>query len=488
GRRSRGAHPHQHARRQAAALPGRLRRPDAEPGRHREETMKAIAPLLLCAGACFSPGLNDMPFHCGQNGECPPDYTCVATWCQKPGGQGSDARTIDVPRPTIDSGTMCQASTFLRCQDAHTAVYCSSDGRGEVQQACAFQCDAQQKLCEQCNPAVPTSCNGNVLQTCSSTGQLTMTTCAGWCEMGTTSAACVTLAPSNLPADSCASTTTATFRSAGTVVIDTTNCTGGHIVLQPSPGPVAGQPSICASPYRAFRLDTAGVLRAQGANALAIIGVSTMRIDGTIDASAIGANAGAGATDRGVGAGRPAEQPTVGGGGAGFGTNGPLGVTGEVAGPGIAYGTPSLTPLWGGSSGGRGGGGGCVMCSPSSDPGGGGGAGRLVACHQRGGGGNGQMAARGGGGAGGGCAPGGVGGGGGGGGGGSGGASVVGAETLSVGSSVILAANGGGGGGGGQGPMGKSGTNGEDGHAGTGVAVGGPAQSPAGDGGDGGTR
>lgn len=449
--------------------------------------MKAFALALLCTGACFSPGLNDMPFHCGPDGECPPDYMCIATWCQKPGGQpGSDARTIDVPVPRIDSGTMCQADTFLRCKDAHTAVYCTSDGRDEVEQACAFQCDAQQKLCEQCNPAVPTTCSNDLLLACSPTGQLTQTPCDGWCEMGSTNAACVTLAPSNLPEDSCASTTTATFRTGEMIVIDTTACSGGHLVAQPSPGPLPGPPAICVFTYRDFRLDQGGLIRAQGDNALAIIGVRSMRIDGAIDASAVGPKPGPGATDRGVGAGKAAEQPVVGGGGAGFGTNGPLGVTGAVAAPGIAYGSPSLTPLWGGSIGGRGGVDVCTTCGPPSPGGGGGGAVHIVACGLLEVGDGVQVRAGGGGGAGGLSSL--VGPGSGGGGGGSGGAILVEAETLSVGGSVILAANGGGGGGGGQGAMGKSGDPGEDGHAGTSVAAGGPAQAGAGAGGDGGTR
>jgi hypothetical protein len=448
--------------------------------------MMRFALALVCAGACFSPGLSDMPFHCGPNDECPPDYQCIATWCQKPGTPGSDAGggTIDAPVVKIDSGTMCLAGSFLRCRDGHTAVFCSGNGHDEVEESCAFQCDAQQQLCEQCNPAQPTSCAGKVLETCSATGQVTMTTCAGWCEMGSVTAACVTLAPSNLPEDTCASTTTASFRSGNTVPIDTTACAGGHVI--PRIGGVNGPPGICVLVYRDFRLDEGGVLQVSGDNALAIVGVASMRIDGTIDAGATAEKAGAGASPSGVGAGKAAEQPVVGGGGAGFGTNGPLGVTGAVAGPGTAYGSPTLTPLWGGSPGGRGGVDVCASCGPPSPGGGGGGAVDIVACGELQVGNNVRVVAGGGGGAGGLSslvAP-----GSGGGGGGSGGGILIEAETLNVGDGVVVAANGGGGGGGGQGGQGNSGQPGDNGHAGSDVAPGGGAMAPAGAGGDGGTR
>jgi hypothetical protein len=449
--------------------------------------MKGFALALLCMGACFSPGLNDMPFHCGLNGECPPDYQCVATWCEKPGGTTIDARPADVPQSQVDSGTMCQADTFLRCKNANTAVFCASNGRDEIEQACAFACDAQQKLCEQCNPAVPTGCTGDVLQTCTPTGQLTTTTCDGWCEMGSSNATCVTLAPSNLPADSCASTTTAAFRRGDHVVIDTTLCSGGEILPQ-SPG-TNGPPSICVYVYRDFRIDQGGVVTAQGGNALAIVGVKTMRIDGTIDVGAVGSKAGPGAVNGGVGAGKPADKPVVGGGGAGFGTNGPLGSPGSVAAPGIAYGSPTMTPLWGGSVGGRGGVDAlCPVCGPSSAGGGGGGAVQIVACNALEVGDNARLLANAGGGAGG-LASLAVANGSGGGGGGSGGGILVEAERLSLGGGIVVAANGGGGGGGGQGPpQGTSGEPGEDGRVGSDVAKGGPGQDPAGTGGDGGSR
>src|SRR5262249_41164876 len=62
-------------------------------GQDRIASMRRLAAVCLALAACFGPNLSDQPFRCGQNHECPPDYTCdLATgFCAKSPGAHSDA-------------------------------------------------------------------------------------------------------------------------------------------------------------------------------------------------------------------------------------------------------------------------------------------------------------------------------------------------------------------------------------------------------------
>lgn len=62
-----------------------------------------------------------------------------------PNGEGSG--TADAPAAGDSIGTVCAASTPLRCE-GNTLVSCNSDGTAEVQQTCNLRCDAATLACE----------------------------------------------------------------------------------------------------------------------------------------------------------------------------------------------------------------------------------------------------------------------------------------------------------------------------------------------------
>src|SRR5262249_39074373 len=157
--------------------------------------------LAVAFSGCFHPNLGDQPFKCGINDECPPDYTCVDTFCRKGGttpGPDAPAPKPDAPpgtpdpRPhphappgTPDAAPSCGkaapppgpdppapkpdappgtpdarpqpdappgtpdaplcAPGFVGCQDQHSAVFCV--GGQPKPQHCDFACDPVQKLC-----------------------------------------------------------------------------------------------------------------------------------------------------------------------------------------------------------------------------------------------------------------------------------------------------------------------------------------------------
>lgn len=187
-------------------------------------------------------------------------------------------------------------------------------------------------------------------------------------------------------------------------------------------------------------------VRMVGGNAGALIAPGEFRVDGVLESVAGGSVAGAGGSSGGaagadgVGAGAGTAAPGAlgigGGGGGGFcGLGGDGGSAGSPGLGGVAYGTPELTPLLGGS----GGGGGSNAFNNGGTGGGGGGAlyvasltrlivGATGAIHAGGGGGGADAAGPGGGG-------------------GSGGGLLLEAPEVSVELGGVIAVNGGGGGG-----------------------------------------
>ncbi len=341
---------------------------------------------------------------------------------------------------------------------------------------CIFGCDeATPDTCYLCPPSSLTcSDDGTVsaLVDCDASGMVAGVTP---CWAGCAGTECLTLEPTNLPADICA-TPSGRDLSLGvgaSLVIDTSDDAQCDMVVTQ-----AGGPEICLKRYAMVFVGEGSVLRtAAGATrALAIVATNRMQLEGTIDASAVGASTGAGSVDDGEGT--AASEVGDGGGGGGFATAGASGGGGGGVAGGDAHGAADLVPLVGGSSGGDG-------SPPGGTPsaalgGGGGGALQLVACGildfrstatLRSGGGGGE----------GGPAGAGAFEGAGGGGGGSGGAILVEAGTLMFQGTIV--ANGGGGGGGAQ-TGGSGGTDGADGR--TSFGMGGAGEGMAGAGGAGG--
>jgi hypothetical protein len=241
--------------------------------------------------------------------------------------------------------------------------------------------------------------------------------------------------PSNLPPSVCTAATSAVLALEAGITTWSTDSGCDQIVAQPAPAP-----SICVRRFDSVAIAQGATLKAHGTNALALVAVSGMTVDGTIDVSADSVGSGPGACVIGCGTGGDGVTFSVGGGGGGGGFATLGGTTTFGTAGGLAYGSAGLTPLIGGSRGGYGG------MPPSllfSTPGGGGGGAlELVSCgllqvgpqgivDASGGGGNLSSAAA--------SHAQGVGGGGG----GSGGGILIEAATVSV--AGTIAANGGGG-------------------------------------------
>ena len=220
--------------------------------------------------------------------------------------------------------------------------------------------------------------------------------------------------------------------------IDTTACTGSSRTVT-----MIGNTSVCLIAADTITLGTGVTVDVTGSRPLVLVGVTSITITGSIDASSYDNNVGPGGnamacTTTGI-------DGTTNGGGGGGGAGGTFGSLGGAGGAGTAGATdggkpptaaiPSSPDLRGGCRGGVGAGG------TTPVPGGGGGGALFLVSRGNitidgildvsGGGGEGGLAARGGGS-----------------GGGSGGMIVFHAETLNVNSSARIYANGGGGGGG----------------------------------------
>ncbi len=101
-----------------------------------------------------------------------------------------DAATPDaaVPDAAIaDAGPdafMCTPGAFFGCIDGNSAMVCNGAGTAVATQACPFACNSTMMRCEQCNPAVATTCNGaaTAANHCSATGVLTTAACPLGCN------------------------------------------------------------------------------------------------------------------------------------------------------------------------------------------------------------------------------------------------------------------------------------------------------------------
>jgi hypothetical protein len=224
--------------------------------------------------------------------------------------------------------------------------------------------------------------------------------------------------------------------------LDTGSCTGSRQVVTSIPG--TPPTSVCLVAADAITLDGAVTLSVRGTRPLVLLGVTSITLDGDIDASSFDTKLGPGANPSVcTTAGLDGTAGGTGGGGGAGGTFGSLGGAGGAGGGGAnAGGMPPATPpatstvLRGGCRGGVGASGG----GGAGPVGNGGGAVYLVSrgtitvngvIDASGGGGEGGLQARGGGG-----------------GGGSGGMIVFHAETLTVDTAARIFANGGAGGGG----------------------------------------
>jgi hypothetical protein len=476
---------------------------------------------LLCATACFDPALPAGVFLCAaEEPRCPPGLTCEGEVCGRAAtgvdappivdapltvDGSADARAFDArpsfdARPPVDAPPSvdappppdggCVPGTFVQCQGANAALFCTTDGV-EVR-PCAFQCNAEARRCENCNPERDRQCVADTVITCSAAGEITSTLpCTGQSFCHAPEARCAILSPTNLPPAVCDSAAPDARTISADVAIDTDLCADG--VKVPQSG---GAPAICMLRYSTFAVEAGAILGATGKNALAIVATGRMDINGGITVGAVGARPGAGAIEAGAG-GAGDDLYSDGGGGGGHGTDGASGATEDAQRTipgGRRYGGDEISPLAGGSPGGRGGVEPSVCtvdCPVIARGGGGGGAVQLVGCKTLRFAALSAVAATGGGGEGGFAAivnqtP--LGRAGGGGGGGAGGAILIESPNLASPNVTFLSAAGGGGGGGGGLALGTRGGDGGDGAV-SGPGPGGtPGAPPAGGGGAGGSR
>jgi hypothetical protein len=466
--------------------------------------------LALACAACFSPDLGNEPFLCGDQGACPPSYHCDGDGvCRRapaanpnadaaPGGadgplgesDGSlgqadgplgqadgplgaadapgsrpdgaasvDARVADAA--PLPDGSVCRPSTFVSCQDLHTAVFCNGDGSGTIQTTCEADCDPGAMQCNHCPPATST-CDpgGNSIVTCSAAGVVTSTTpCPAGCGPG--QSVCYVLKPVGLP-DACKTAGTADAVFGASSQFDTTTC---PTLVTPTSGP-----PVCVYKYRNVNLDSAAKVRWTGNYAPVIIATGEAHLAGRLIVASLAGLPGPGASVFHVADGSPAASGD-GSGGGGHATTGGSGSavasSGRVdPGGGVALDSSYDDVLAPGGNGG-------------STGGGGGGALGIIACgrltidqsalvNANGGGGPSGTSA-------------------GGLGGGAGGTiRIEAAEIVFSGSTVTLVANGGGGGGGG-GLSVSTPMPGEDGHLDGTAAKGAPGAAGSGAGGAGGT-
>src|SRR5262249_14223844 len=133
---------------------------------------------LAIVSGCFNPKLDDQPFRCGMGPDpCPPGYTC-------------------------DTGR-------------NVCVHEVADGGTTI-----------------CVPGPP-RCDGDTLLTCPA-GTLVHTPCPVGCGNPNGGApACLTLVPTGLSPDICASSSTASLRVASDQIYDTDSCAGGALLAEP---------------------------------------------------------------------------------------------------------------------------------------------------------------------------------------------------------------------------------------------------------------
>jgi hypothetical protein len=330
-----------------------------------------------------------------------------------------------------------------------------------------------------------TFCSGDELVTCSGGVVTSSKSCPLGClpQSAPETARCRWLVPSNGIPSTLFESKVGSLTVSDTVKIntDTGSVSSGSapFVVQV---PQLGAPTIIVLVYRSINVAPGAVLKAAGANALALVATEEITLDGQLIATASGGTGGPGG-GRGADLNTKASGPGPGGngveksleavgggaGGSGWGGPGGEGGPGASASGGVVKSVkdnPTLVPLRGGSGGGRGG----RVDGSSIDAGrggGGGGAVQIVAGSSITIGSSGGINV---GGAGGGasntyvpC---------GGGGGGAGGAILLEAPTVLLKAGAVLAANGGGGGGG-AGSKGGSATSGATGALGVDPAAGG---------------
>jgi hypothetical protein len=324
--------------------------------------------------------LGDEPFVCGNGELCPSGYECLFGVCSRIGRP--DATPADAGPRVIDAS--CSPNEFIGCLDGTHAEVCNGDGAGILEVQCPGGCDASAELCVRCQPNSVT-CEGDVLTTCGPRGDVVDTeVCHAGCD-ATQPATCLVLVPKNLPDTLCEDAPLEELLIQQDRELDTGSCSafGGELVGQ------ASGDTICLLHLRALALEPGVRVKVTGPHPLAVVALESVNLFGTVDISADGMGAGAGAisVDGGEGGG----DSSNGGGGGGYqtsGAGGGKGTTGEPDQPegGSARGNESLTPLVGGAPGGGGG----VPCTVGPCPagpleetgGGGGGALQIVACQE----------------------------------------------------------------------------------------------------------
>ncbi len=233
------------------------------------------------------------------------------------GEDASDGPGADTDATSVDA-RMCAPSTTT-CDDA-TGVYveCSAQGTPTIERRCPLGCAPSVEKCLDVDPS-----NG--------------------------------LAPA---LDVSATGPVVTFTGAST--LDSTNGTASNA------GSAIAVPTMTIGGIRAFifnRVRVEGTLKVVGATPVALVANGDVEIVGTIDVSADGAQAGAGATTSGtcIGAFYPGIEVAtqgVGGGGGGRATRGANGGANGAGHVGAAGGVPliddDLVPLVGGCAGGEG--------------------------------------------------------------------------------------------------------------------------------------
>lgn len=394
---------------------------------------------------------------------------CMALGCGRSRSGGDDrGRGPDRGRAEL----LCEPNQFLSCNGG-SAVYCDADGFETVEVPCpGAGCDESAGGCG-CVARTAT-CENDIFVRCGDQGRIVE---AAACPVGCNQTpgaepSCQKMVVANAihAGIDCDYDIVGDYAPTADEVIDTNDDRQCDVVHEQ----FEGEP-MCIRVYERIVVPQGVTIRVTGERGLVMMALRRVDIQGVIDASASGSNAGPGAVALGVGR---SGMGSAGGGGAGHNVQGADGGSADATGggAGASYGLASIIPLLGGSSGGNGGGG--------AIGGAGGGAIQIASCGAFSMGPTSVLDASGGGGAGGAAASGGTPGGGAGG--GSGGAILIEAARVTLAPGATIVANGGGGGGGGGAT--QSGAQGSDGGRVATGAQGGAGGSAGGRGGSGGAR
>jgi hypothetical protein len=321
----------------------------------REAFMLKTTLLLACLFGCTT---RPNPASCVDDGFC--DDPSLP-FCDRDG-------SVAGGNPNTCIAINCEPGAFEQCR-GDEALVCNATGNNLNVLGCTLGCNEASAACNECVPN-GAQCVGGTLQLCGSDGRpQSMETCRAGCVDSTTPH-CGYLEPKYLP-DICDQLATLPeLLISGNSTLDTSldaSCSGG--VMNQVDGP-----QICVIRHSAIRVEAGATLSVTGTRALALVGDSSVDIDGIVDVSAntFTSGPGGGVTT----SGSAAPSFSTGGGGAGFkgpgGAGASMTTNGGALNGGVAVPLAAVTAFVGGPKG--------AVNGALLSAGGGGGALTAIAC------------------------------------------------------------------------------------------------------------